>query len=312
MPEKKPNNMLVEYNVTTAAIQELKQRYSIVPDVQSNADLKNLKKSIAVVRTLRTSVEAKRKELKKESLERGRMIDATASQIKEQLLEIEEPMQAVKKEYEEQVQAEKEAKTKAERERVEAIQSRISAMSTLPTKMVNSSSAEVSSAIEELKLPDDFDYQEFAEQRDNSYKVTMEAMTKLHASALDREKAEAELKKQKEENEEKERLAKIKAAKLAEEKAKFEEKQRKAKEEADKKELEQAAEKERLAEERRKLDENMAATDEPKPIIEEHVKEVTVTKVTEESKPTGNTITCPNCGEEIVLPKPTVPFRLEG
>ncbi|HEY9017716.1 hypothetical protein [Thiomicrospira sp.] len=111
----------IVYDITKAAIMELKDRYPVVASIQDNTQLKEVKAAIADVRSRRTAIEARRKELKADALEYGRQVDAKAKELTALLLEIEEPLKVVAEEYEERKRQEKLAKEREEKERIEKI-----------------------------------------------------------------------------------------------------------------------------------------------------------------------------------------------
>ncbi|MBE0471991.1 MAG: hypothetical protein IBX55_21090 [Methyloprofundus sp.] len=111
----------IVYDITKAAIMELKDRYPVVASIQDNTQLKEVKAAIADVRSRRTAIEARRKELKADALEYGRQVDAKAKELTALLLEIEEPLKEVAEEYEERKRQEKLAKEREEKERIEKI-----------------------------------------------------------------------------------------------------------------------------------------------------------------------------------------------
>lgn len=91
------------YDVTDAAIAELKQELSGLTEYNA------VSKGIAKVRTLRTRIEATRKQLKADSLAWGRKVDAEAKRITEQLEAIEEPLKLLKAAIDEAKEREKAA-----------------------------------------------------------------------------------------------------------------------------------------------------------------------------------------------------------
>jgi hypothetical protein len=78
------------YDVTDAAIADLKQELTGLTEYHA------VSKGIAKVRTLRTRIEATRKQLKADSLAWGRKVDSEAKRITEQLEAIEEPLKQLK------------------------------------------------------------------------------------------------------------------------------------------------------------------------------------------------------------------------
>jgi hypothetical protein len=313
--------MLVKYNVTDASIAELRERYAIVQKVEDNAGLKKLKSDITEVRTLRTSVETTRKDLKKDALEFGRKVDAEAKRITAELLKIEEPMKEEQKAYEAKIAAEKAEKARIEAERIQKIQDKIDALQSLPLSCAQSSSDEIHIILRGLDDLEPFDYQEFTERHEVVFENVKYVLGELLKTALAREKEAAEVAERerlaeierKELEAERERLAaeealrKQEAArieeearvkreeeaaaereKLEKERAEMEATREKERAERERRKAEQAAEDERLAEERRKLEEEKAALEkekepEPEPSLELE----------------PGILVCPHCGEQV-------------
>lgn len=243
--------LIVKYKVTDASITELREQYSIIPRIETNAELKSLKKDITVIRTLRTSVETTRKELKKDALEYGRRVDTEANRIKAELLSIEKPMKDEQLRYEAKAKAEREEKARIERERVLKIHEQLSKYDGLIISCATHSSAQIERVLHSLNEPDDFDYQEFAEQHTAVLAATMEKLGELLGASREREQKEAEA-AERERLEtlaaiERERLAAIEREALAEERRKLAEEKKKAREELDRIEVEHKAGRERLA-----------------------------------------------------------------
>lgn len=121
---EKDMNSLIKYNITDAAIYEMKRQCSNLAIID-NASYKAVTEAIAIVRTKRTDVEKKRKELKANALEFGKRVDAEAKRITELLLEIEEPLKNLKKEEDDKREFEKREAERKEAERTAGIQARI-------------------------------------------------------------------------------------------------------------------------------------------------------------------------------------------
>ena len=101
------------YDVTDAAIEELKNELTGLTEYNA------VSKGIAKVRTLRTRIEATRKQLKADSLAWGRKVDAEAKRITEALEAIEEPLKRLKQQIDEAKEREKAAIEAARRVEIE-------------------------------------------------------------------------------------------------------------------------------------------------------------------------------------------------
>lgn len=163
MIEATDNTTISEYNATEAALAELRKDWDVVPHTESSKDAgyKKIKEGISVVSKYRTTLEAKRKELKAPILERGKLLDAEAKRITTHLLELENPLRDAKKNIDT-------AEEKAKQERLEKIQTKINEVKNLPLSLQSSSSQEISEAIEKLDSLD---------TAEGFYELSMDAAT---------------------------------------------------------------------------------------------------------------------------------------
>lgn len=133
-----------EYSATEAALAELKLRLKDAKyDVATTAGMTTAKQDRRELVTLRTSLEAKRKEIKAPALAYCNLIDKEAKRITSELLALETPI-------DEQIKAEerRKAEEKAERERLaaeaqKALDDKIAAISQLPLKVIGKNSGEI-------------------------------------------------------------------------------------------------------------------------------------------------------------------------
>lgn len=107
--------LVVKYDVTDAAIAELKERFKGVA-FDTPAAYDEGKKALAVLRDLRGKIEKRRKDLKADSLAFGRKVDAVARHFTGLIAEIEDPLQSAKA-----LVDEAEAKRKREEEKAELL-----------------------------------------------------------------------------------------------------------------------------------------------------------------------------------------------
>lgn len=121
---------LVKYDVTPEQIEAKKAAYAAL-EATTPKGYEEVRKAIGDLRTLRIAVEDRRKELKKDSLEFGRLVDGEAKRITALIEGIEEPLklkkavvddekERIRKEKEAAEKAALEAKVRAEREAEEA------------------------------------------------------------------------------------------------------------------------------------------------------------------------------------------------
>lgn len=117
---------LVRYAVTLDDIRAKGEEYAALT-FDTPTDYERGRKAIAVLRTTRVGIEKRRKELKEDSLEYGRRVDAVAKELTRAIEAIEDPLKAkkqavddekarAKREAEEAEQRALEAKIRAERE----------------------------------------------------------------------------------------------------------------------------------------------------------------------------------------------------
>ena len=135
---------IAEYSATEAALSGLRLRLEGVKyDVSTTAGMTTAKQDRRELVTLRTSLEAKRKEIKAPALVRCKLIDEEAKRITAELLALETPI-------DEQIKAEEKRKAdeKAERDRLAAeaqklLDDKIAAIGQLPLKVIGKDSAEI-------------------------------------------------------------------------------------------------------------------------------------------------------------------------
>lgn len=110
-----------KFNVADAKIAELKDQFKDlqITGVDDKKGIKAITEAISIVRSLRTGVEAKRKDLKNFYLNTGKGIDAEAKRITELLVEIEEPLKAKKQVVDDEIKRIEDEKIKAEQKRLD-------------------------------------------------------------------------------------------------------------------------------------------------------------------------------------------------
>lgn len=121
--------LVISYDVTETAIAELRDRFTGLT-FDTPANYEEGRKAIGVLRDLRGRVEKRRQDLKRDSLEFGRKVDAAAKTLRSMIEAIEDPLQKAKDAVDEaerqrKIEEEKaellalDAKLKAEREAAE-------------------------------------------------------------------------------------------------------------------------------------------------------------------------------------------------
>lgn len=116
--EELKSTHVVEYSVSDAAIEKLRERYSGLT-IANTADYERVRVGIGEIRDIRVQVEKTRVELKADALAYGRKVDAEAKRITALLLEIEEPLKLEKQKVDDEKARVKREKEEAERRRIE-------------------------------------------------------------------------------------------------------------------------------------------------------------------------------------------------
>jgi colicin import membrane protein len=203
-----PQSPIIEYQPAEAAIAELTKRYGATAWVVTSPEgMEAAREARRTVREYRYDVETKRKEVKAEVLERGRLIDAEAKRITEALLVIETPihdaiqveekrMADEKAERDRLEKEEREAKERAERDRIFGLRDRIAAISAPMLRLVGKPVAVIAEFVAELErlaaLPGDF--QEMQSQAEQVIADTLESARGMHARAVEHERRDLEVK----------------------------------------------------------------------------------------------------------------------
>lgn len=200
---------IAEYSVTAAALGELRGKYErVLFPVTTPAGMKDAVAARAELRSLRISLEAKRKEIKGPALERCRLIDAEAKDITAVLVSLEDPINAQIQAEQARKEAEKAERERKEAERKAAIQTKIDTIRGIPLAMTGQPAAEFDAEIAELRafVPGD----EFAEFKDDATAAANAAVVALLGMQEKQIAIEAEAARI-----EAERLAAIEAQRLA-------------------------------------------------------------------------------------------------
>lgn len=193
------SKLVITYNVTDAAIAELRKKYEILPDPATPQGYKDIKSGIAEIRETRTGVEKTRKTLKADALEYGRRVDARAREIRESLESIEQPMKDLKASEDARRQRIKDAKIQEEAARVKAIEDKAEGIKDVYRDALGKSSAYVAEKLKELKEMQihEEDFQEMTERAEVLRERVIEMMDDLFTKTVDQEEvAEAQKKRE--------------------------------------------------------------------------------------------------------------------
>ena len=220
------NNEIAEYNPVEAGLVELRSRLENVSyDVTTTKGMAVAKADRAEVRTLRTSLEAKRKEIKAPALAHCKLIDEEAKRITAELLKLEVPIDEQIKTRELVMEAERAAREAAEKARIMAITERIAGIRQYVELSASCRTSEriqlLQDKLAELVIEG---FEEFQEEAELAWKQAGAKVEELLNDKLAQEAEQARIKTEQAEA----------AAKLAAERAEFAAQQALAKVEADK------------------------------------------------------------------------------
>lgn len=287
---------IVEYDITDATIAELRDQGRSL-DISADGGYEAVRKFIRGVVTLRTTVEAKRKELKADALAWGRKVDAEAKRITNLLLEIEEPLKLAKKEVDDERERIKAEKAAAEKARIDAHKARIQEYLEAPINLARATSDDIEaeiSRLEGVEIQSDA-WEEFFDEAQQVLSRTIDSLKDMHTDALMREAVERRnAERERELEEERKRFEaeqaeqnRIAAEKRAEEEARLQ--QQRDEQEAEKRRIkEERAALEAEKAEQRHLEELRAAEDaEPQKTAEQPKGEVESTETDGEAETHG-------------------------
>ena len=185
----------VTFSITDAGIAELEAKFKGLTVAFGDAKgYAGLVKAIAEIRTTRTDVEKRRKELKQDALDYGRKVDDAAKTITARLEAIEGPLKEQKDEIDAEVARIKAEKAEAERLRVAGIQAKIATISAMPVLCANATAAQIEEALAaaRAKIITEEDFGEFAAQAHEAMITTINALDMMLDARVAADKAEAE------------------------------------------------------------------------------------------------------------------------
>ncbi|MGH8158405.1 MAG: hypothetical protein ACREPQ_09805 [Rhodanobacter sp.] len=192
---------VTEYTETAIALADLKHRFqNLVVDVSTPKGLKEAKSNVSELRSLRTGLEAKRKDLKAPLLEQGKLLDDEAKRITAEISALEEPLAIQVKAEETRIQHEELQRLEALRLRNEAILARIQGFRDLPATVAGKPAIIISGQLTKLQetelVEEDFGehYQTALDARDAviGRLSTMLSAQKEHEAEQARVKADRE------------------------------------------------------------------------------------------------------------------------
>lgn len=175
---------IAEYSQTEAALSELRQRMANVRyDLTTTKGMAAAKADRAEVRTLRTTLEATRKEIKAPALAHCNRIDDEAKRITAELLKLEKPIDEQIKAREAAMEAEKAERERAERQRITAIHTRISEITAFSILAVECRTAErVQGLIDKVNAIVLENFEEFEDEAKAAHENTLTRLEQIHAA----------------------------------------------------------------------------------------------------------------------------------
>lgn len=197
---------VAEYTETARGLAELRQQLEGVEfDCTTSAGDKQARESRRALVSLRTNLEAKRKELKAPLLERSRLIDDEAKRITGEVVKLEQPIDAVIRAEEARREAIRAERERIEQARVDAHRKRIQAIRDSALELVSAPSSVIEQAIEDVaKLPGDFE--EFQDEAAAAQEAATAKLHELLTVAKENERLQAELRAQREEQDRRRRV----------------------------------------------------------------------------------------------------------
>lgn len=186
---------IAEYNPVEAGLEALRARYADVAfDLRSTKGNQEARAARKDLVTLRTSLDAKRKELKEPILERAKLIDSEAKRITAELLKLEKPIDDAIKADELRRERERKEREAAEAKRVARLQDSIQAITATALRAVGKHSTEIADEIEALQAFEiGADYDEFRAGAQAAKDSTLSQLYTLYGAALTNEQEAARL-----------------------------------------------------------------------------------------------------------------------
>jgi hypothetical protein len=191
---------IAEYRPTAAALADLRARFKdVVFDVATAAGNKEARAARLELVRLRTSLEAKRKELKAPALEHARLIDTEAKRVTAEIVALEEPIDAQIRADEARREREREAKAEAERRRVADIQERIDTIKGFPVRAAGKSSIVIEALIAEAdSINVDETFAEYLGTAQAAHEYTLHTLREMLTAALAHEEEARRLRAERE------------------------------------------------------------------------------------------------------------------
>lgn len=226
---------VAEYSKTDAALAELKQKYSTLPDVNTEDGYALVKAGIKELTGFRTSLEEARKRVKAPYLQAGSIIDAEAKRITAELVALEDPMKAAKKEVDDRKERERQ-------ERIARLQGKVDAIKAMPAQVRGKSSAEISDMIDRVgEIDAEHDFYDLTKEAVAARQAALDELAMMLTERLAFEAAEEERKQLEAQNAELRRQQEAQQAELRRQQEELERQQRELQAQREAMERERAA-----------------------------------------------------------------------
>lgn len=173
------------FRQTDAALAALRDKYAELPSTETEGGYEFVKAGVKEITTYRTTLDAKRKEIKQPYLDAGRVIDSEAKRITAELVKIEEPLKAAKKEADEREKRKKE-------ERIARLQKKVDTIAAHVQTAKGKSSAEIAAIIEQVDRIQIEDFYDLTEQATKVKNDTLDTLAEMFSAQANHEQAEAE------------------------------------------------------------------------------------------------------------------------
>lgn len=186
---------VAEYSATEAGLAALRQQLAEHHfDCTTTEGDKEARQSRRALVSLRTDLEAKRKELKAPLLERSRLIDDEAKRITGEIVKLEAPIDDAIRQEEARREAIRAERERIDRERKAANQARVDAIREIPLGCVGKSAAEIKANADAMTEADLSGLvEDFHEAAREAYAGAMAKLDDMHAAAVAQESEAARL-----------------------------------------------------------------------------------------------------------------------
>ena len=192
--EVRDGKAIVTYSRTEAALADLRDKYAgATYDLTTTAGDKAARAGRLELKTLRTSLEDKRKELKAPALEFGKKIDSEAARLTAEIMALEQPIDNQIKADEIRRENERRAKEEAEAARRKVHTDAIAKIAGYVALATDLQAERIANGIGYLEGLDLAGFEEYQTEATEARARTIEALRALHAKAVAREDEAARL-----------------------------------------------------------------------------------------------------------------------